>query len=301
MNHLMALPDTHPARPHSSLGWAPLVILPPLSISLRQILAPWVFMWILAGSIFFGFKWWTLRRAIDRGVASTLFRRIAFLFLWPGMDAVRFLDPHFTAEKPVTGQWLFALAKTAFGAALLWGAARSVGNGWAAGWIAMIGFIFVLHFGIFHLLALFWRRYGIDARPIMKWPALVHSLGDFWGNRWNAGFSDLAFVLLFTRLAAFMPPRIATLIIFLISGLIHELVITLPAQGGYGLPTFYFAIQGAGMLIERTRLGSRLKLRRTARGRIFAISVVALPSFALFPEPFVLRVMVPFFQFIKAL
>jgi len=296
----MPVANPHPGRPYPPLDWAPLVILPALAIPLRQILAPWLFMWILAVAIFSAFKWCASRRAIDRRVPATFFRRAAFLFLWPGMDAVRFFDPTCVPEKPLIGEWLFALAKSAFGAALIWGAARFAGNGWAAGWIAMVGLIFLLHFGIFHLLALFWRRNGIDARPIMNWPARAHSLGDFWGNRWNAGFSDFAFGLLFTRLAARMPPRIATLIIFLFSGLIHELVITFPAGGGYGLPTFYFAIQGAGMLLERSHLGLRLKLRRTLRGRIFAIGVVTLPIFALFPEAFVLRVMVPFFQIIKA-
>ena len=231
----MAFPIAHPGRAHlPSLDWAPLVVFPALSLPLRPILAPWIYMWILAGSLFFAFKWCAARRATDRAVPATLGRRLAFLFLWPGMDAVCFFDPNCAAGKPAFGQWLFALAKTAFGGALIWGAARFAGNGWAAGWIAMIGFIFLLHFGIFHLLALFWRRCGIDARPIMRWPALAHSLGDFWGRRWNAGFSDFAFGLLFTRLAALMPPRIATLIIFLFSGLIHELVITFPARGGYG-------------------------------------------------------------------
>jgi hypothetical protein len=293
---------THPGRPyHPSLAWAPLVVVPALSIPLRPLLAPWIYMWILAGSIFFAFKWCAFRRALDRGMPAPFFRRVAFLFLWPGMDAVRFFDPNCPVAKPALRQWLFALAKTAFGAALIWGAARSSGNGWAAGWIAMIGLIFLLHFGIFHLLALFWQRFSIDSRPIMRWPVLAHSLGDFWGRRWNAGFSDFAFGHLFTRLAVLIPPRVATLIIFLFSGLIHELVITFPARGGYGLPTAYLAIQGSGMLIERSHLGSRLKLRRTTRGRVFTICVVTFPLFALFPEPFVLRVMVPFFQAIKAL
>jgi alginate O-acetyltransferase complex protein AlgI len=83
--------------------------------------------------------------------------------------------------------------------------------------------------------------------------------------------------------------------------LIHELVITLPAGAAYGLPTFYFLIQGIAMLFERSRLGASLGLRRTAFGRVFAITVVTLPIFALFPEPFVLRVMIPFFQAVKAL
>jgi hypothetical protein len=226
---------------------------------------------------------------------------MAFLFLWPGMDADRFLDLNRPVVKPGIGAWLFAVGKTAFGATLIWGVARLAGNGWGAGWIAMIGLIFLLHFGLFHLLALFWRWHGLDAQPLMRWPVLANSLGDFWGKRWNAGFRDLAFGLLFLRLARHAPPPIAALATFLVSGLIHELVITFPAGAGYGLPTFYFMIQGAGIVFERSQFGARLRLRRTLLGRVFAIAVVTLPLPALFPEPFVLRVMVPFFQFLKAL
>jgi hypothetical protein len=283
------------------IGWLPLAIFPAMAISLRGLLQPWIFMWVLAVAIFVGCKWWTWWRTISRGMETTPFRSMAFLFLWPGMDADRFLALDRTVAKPDFRCWMFALAKTLFGAALIWGVARLAGNGWGAGWIGMIGFIFMLHFGIFHLLALFWQQNGIDAPPLMRWPARANSLSDFWGKRWNAGFRDLAFGLLFKRLAHDLSPRIATLMIFLISGLIHELVITFPAGAGYGLPTLYFVIQGVGMLFERSRFGVRLGLRRTMLGRIFAIVVVIFPVFALFPEPFVVRVMVPFFQAIKAL
>jgi hypothetical protein len=301
MQNVMPITKSHTGSNHDWLGWLPLAILPAIAISFRGMLSPWVFMWILAVAIFAGFKWWTWWRTISRGMQTTALRSMAFLLLWPGMDADRFLALDRTVAKPVLRVWMFALTKMMLGVALIWGIARLVGNGWGAGWIGMIGFIFILHFGIFHLLALFWQQNGIDAQPLMRWPALASSLSDFWGKRWNAGFRDLAFGLLFVRLAGHMPPRIATLMIFLISGLIHELVITFPARAGYGLPTCYFMIQGAGLLFERSRIGARLGLRKTVLGRIFSIAVVTLPVFALFPEPFVVRVMVPFFQAIKAL
>ena len=267
------------------------------AISLRGFVAPWVFMWMIAVAIFAGFKWWTWHRAVTRGIETTWFRSVAFLFFWPGMDAEKFLAPDRTVPPPPARAWIFAAGKTLFGATLMWGLARFAGQGLAAGWIGMVGFIFLLHFGLFHLLALFWQRQGIDAVPIMRWPLLARSAGDFWGRRWNAGFRDLAFGLLFTRLAGVLPPRAAMLAIFLVSGLLHELVITLPAHGAYGLPTFYFALQGLGLLAER----SLPSLRRGIMGRIFAIVLVAAPITALFPAVFVLRVMVPFFQFIGAL
>jgi hypothetical protein len=301
MDHVMLITKNHADLRGGWIGWLPLVTFPVFTIAWRGVLPTWIFMWALAVAIFAGFKWWTWWRTMGQGMGTTFIRSMAFLFLWPGMDAERFLALARTVAKPDFRCWMFALAKTMFGAALIWGVARLAGNGWGAGWIGMIGFIFILHFGVFHLLALFWQQNGIDAQSLMRWPACANSLSDFWGKRWNAGFRDLAFGLLFTRLTHHMPPRMATLVIFLVSGLIHELVITFPAGAGYGLPTFYFMIQGAGMLFERSRFGARLSLRRTVLGRIFAIVVVLFPVFALFPKPFVVRVMVPFFQVIKAL
>lgn len=297
---------TYPAKSHADtianwIGWLPLVILPMGTITLREKLPAWVFMWAMAMAIFAGFKWWIWWSAISKGIKTTAWRSIAFLFFWPGMDGVPFLDGNRTVAKPSLGLWALAFTKMVFGAFLIWEVARLAGHGLLAGWIGMIGLIFILHFGAFHLLALFWQQNGIDAQPLMHWPVCASSLSDFWSKRWNSGFRDLAFGLLFRRLAGQLSPRIATLMVFFISGLIHELVITLPAGADYGLPTLYFTIQGSGLLFERTRLAKQLGLHRTVRGRIFTIAVVTLPVFALFPEPFVVRVMVPFFQFIKAL
>ncbi|HEY3899278.1 MAG TPA: MBOAT family protein [Chthoniobacter sp.] len=296
-----SLPFSHPQenRRPGWLGWLPLAVFPTVAASVRQTLTPWVFMWAMAVALFAAFKWQVWWKAVRGGRDASAFRSLAFLFLWPGMDADRFLSRRRPVAPPTAKLWLFALAKTVFGAGLLWGVARLAGNELLAGWMGMVGLIFFLHFGTLHLLSLFWQWRGIDARPLMSSPVSARSLGEFWGKRWNAGFRDLAFGLWFVRLRALLSPRLATLTVFLISGLIHELAITIPARAGYGLPTCYFLIQGTGVLGERTCFGAGL--RRTWAGRIFTIATVTLPVFALFPAPFVLRVMVPFFHSIKAL
>jgi hypothetical protein len=288
-------------RHQSWFGWTPLCIFTVLAISLRGCLPPWGLMWILSIAIFAGFKWWTWWRAISSGVSGTATRSVAYLFLWPGMDARRFLALSHLSEKPALSSWAWALAKTTFGAGLVWGVARLAGQGLLAGWIGMVGFIFLLHFGIFAALALFWQRQGIYAPPLMNCPIVAASLSDFWGKRWNSGFRDIVFGIFFIRLARRFGTTAAAIITFLVSGLIHELVITFPAGAGYGLPTLYFTLQGAALLVERSRIGARLGLGHGWSGHAFALIVVTLPIFALFPPPFVLRVMVPFLQIIKAL
>jgi alginate O-acetyltransferase complex protein AlgI len=88
--------------------------------------------------------------------------------------------------------------------------------------------------------------------------------------------------------------------VFILSGLIHDLVISLPARGGYGLPTLYFAIQGCGLVFERSTLGQRVGLGRGPRGRIFALGFTAGPAFWLFHPPFIRNVILPMLKAIGA-
>jgi hypothetical protein len=89
--------------------------------------------------------------------------------------------------------------------------------------------------------------------------------------------------------------------VFVISGLIHDLVISLPAGAGYGLPTTYFLLQGAGVTVEHSSFGKRLGLGEGVHGWIFMAALVAGPVFWLFHPWFVLRVMIPFMHAIHAL
>src|SRR5206468_39151 len=122
------------------------------------------------------------------------------------------------------------------------------------------GLVFMLHFGIFHLLSWFWRSRGYNAKPLMNWPILATSVADFWGRRWNTAFRDITHRYLFRPLQKSWGPRAAVLGGFGVSGLIHELVISVPAGGGYGLPTLYFLLQGCALLAERSRLGKAIGL-----------------------------------------
>jgi alginate O-acetyltransferase complex protein AlgI len=91
------------------------------------------------------------------------------------------------------------------------------------------------------------------------------------------------------------------LLVFAVSGLIHDLVISLPARAGYGLPTLYFLLQGAGVTVERSRLGRRLGLGQGLRGWLFMAVFLTVPVLGLFHPWFVLRVILPFMQAIHAL
>ena len=284
------------------IGWLPISILPLVAIACRNLLLPWAFMWILSFAVFVSLKWLSWWRARAR-VAHPAWRSTAYLLAWPGMDAGAFLDVSQRAPSPHASAWLGAVLKTTLGAILLWVVPRSIAQGdpLLRGWLGMLGLILLLHFGTFDVVALVWQRLGVNAKPIMSAPLRSTSLGEFWGKRWNLGFRQLAHELVFRPLHRPLGAATASFLVFVASGLIHDLVISLPARAGYGLPTAYFVLQGAGVAIEHSGFGKRLDLGHEARGWLFTAALVGGPAFWLFHPWFVERVILPFMQAIHAL
>ncbi len=283
-------------------GWLPLLCVPAAAIFLRDRMPAWLFMWTLSFTIFPALKWmtwWTARARSTAGVG----RSVAYLTAWPGMDAEALLDKTQRPSHPQFQEWCWASAKTGLGVILLWVVARRipVEQALLRGWIGLFGLIFLLHFGSFHLVALFWRTMGIDAQPIMSKPILSRTLSEFWGKRWNLGFRQLAHEFIFRPLHKRIGVAMAGLAVFFASGLIHDLVISVPARGGYGLPTGYFLLQGLGVTLERSNFGAKLGLQAGLPARIFTVVVTAAPAFWLFHTLFVQRVILPFLQAIGAL
>jgi alginate O-acetyltransferase complex protein AlgI len=280
--------------------WVAVVILPLAALCTKAFVPAWVFMWLMAVAVFFGCKWLTLGMATKRTGRVCPFRAAAYLFAWPGMDATRFLSPHL-APRPSR----FALMKNSatgavrilIGALLLFVVARHATEPLLAGWIGMVGMILILHFGLFDLASIGWRALRVDAPPIMNRPLRSTSISEFWGRRWNAAFNDLAVRLVFRPVARRNGLVVGTLVTFAVSGLIHELVISVPAGAGYGLPTGYFLFQGLAVLGERKWNA----LRRGISGWLFTVIVVAGPAYWLFHPPFVRHVILPFMRAIGAL
>ncbi len=245
---------------------------------------PWLLMWAVAVLLFAGCKAVTLQ-----GVRAPWRRKFSYVVGWPGLDAPAFCTAP-PPPRPLPAEWLFAAGKTLLGFALILGVAPLVEPPLPRGWVGMVGIVFVLHFGLFHLFSCAWRRAGVVAKPLMHWPILATSLADFWAQRWNTAFRDLTHRFLFRPLAARVGAKAALGVGFFFSGLVHELVISLPAHGGYGWPTLYFTLQGVGLLAERSF--------PRIRGRLFTALVVLGPAYGLFHPPFVEGVVVPFLDWL---
>lgn len=252
------------------------LLLTAAGLTLCFLTPPWLGMWLLAGALFAAAKWsvwWPHRRGVP--IRTT----VMWFLLWPGMDPA-WLKEGNTAERARPWRGFVHLLT---GLALLFAAIR-LSHPVAAAWTAMVGLINAMHFGAFHLLACFWQRRGRCAPLLVDHPLRSRSLTEFWGRRWNTAFHYLSENFLFRPLFRRLGVTAAVLVVFLASGLVHDLVISVPARGGWGMPTLYFLIQGGGVLLER-----RWKLR----GRAWVWTVTGLPLPLCFPPAFCDRVILP--------
>lgn len=274
--------------------YAPLFLLPPGVILIGNDWPGWILMWGLAISIYASLKWLSW---FDCGLSPvpSLLRKLGYFFLWPGMNAKAFLVDKQVKQEVSVDELLSALGRMLTGLLLFLVIAplflsRSPS---LAAWIGMVGFILTMHFGLFHLLSCVWRRVGIKAEKLMAEPMKSRSLSDFWGNRWNRAFRDLSYRFLFKPTVSRLGPAGATMLVFLVSGLVHDLVISYPSGAGWGLPTLYFMFQGVGLLLERSSMGKSLGLSTGWSGRLFCGVWLLAPLPCLFHIPFQEKVVLP--------
>ena len=281
--------------------WLIAALVPTVAVFVSRAQPAWVQMWAITLALGIAFKWLAWRDALAHGLCPSPVRALLWFTVWPGMDGRAFLDETKRPNPPAFAEWLWATGAILLGASLIWWVTPSlvVSHTMAAAWVGMVGIVLMAHFGIIRVLSLLCRSQGINAFPIMNSPAAAASLADFWGARWNTGFSIPARRLLLQPLARRHGAGVAVLVVFLVSGLIHELVISLPAHGGYGLPTLYFLLQWAGLVCERSRGGRGSGLGAGLIGWLFTACLTIAPLYWLFHPAFANRVVLPFLDFLN--
>lgn len=265
------------------------------SLNYSKAVPGWLAMWGIAIAIFFVAKLAVLLAASSTGTFSR--RHLVFLVAWPGMDLETVVtDCPSKLVAPTISEWLGAAINTLTGLGLIFFLIPRLGlnESVLAGGIGMLGIILSLHFGLFHLLSCFWRARGMSAVPIMNRPLASQSLAEFWGRRWNLAFRDLTYRFLFGPLRRLRRPAVSLMFSFLVSGLIHDIVISWPAGAGYGKPTCYFLLQGLGILFEKSAMGRHWGLDHGLPGRIYCLTLVVMPLGWLFHCHFLIRVVDPF-------
>lgn len=135
---------------------------------------------------------------------------------------------------------------------------------WLQSYLAIPGFWLLLE-AIGGLCQFLWLPSGRLVPAVNNRPWLAASLTDFWGRRWNRVIGD------WLRQVVFMPlrrrPRPAMAATFLVSGVLHELLVSLPLQIVYGRNVWgwmiaYFLVQYAAIELDRAFLSPFPVLRR---------------------------------------
>ncbi len=234
-------------------------------------MTPWERMVLAVAAVYAAFKAATIVRLAPA-------RALGYLAFWPGMDPRPFAR---TEPSPGAGLAAWGLLKMSLGASLLL---------LHAGIPALdvprvfLGVGLLVHFGLCDVLAGLWRLRGVPVERLFVNPAASRSLGEFWGRRWNLAFSAVARRRVFKPVARRWGATAGVLATFAFSGLLHDLLISVPAGGGYGLPSLYFMLHGALVVVER---------RGAPTGRLWALFWVLAPLPLLFHPPFLRAIVGP--------
>ena len=156
----------------------------------------------------------------------------------------------------------------------------------------LTGLSLMLHFGLCNVLAGEWRRRGVACDALFRAPLRSQSLGEFWAKRWNLAFSEMTAIAIYRPLASHIGRGPALMSGFALSGLLHELAISVPVRAGLGLPLAYFLLHGGLVLSERalSRAGHPVC---GFSGRAWVYFWVLAPLPLLFHQPFLAGVIWP--------
>jgi hypothetical protein len=200
-------------------------------------------------------------------------RYLVFAFLWFGMDPASF------RTKRAELSWK---ADAKLGLLLMLAGTLGAWLVWAMEWhqilLMFLPMSLGFHFGALRVLKGCLRAAGFPVRTLFPNLLETRGIGDFWSRRWNVGYSQMMQRIVGRPVEALAGANTGVMAIFLASGVLHELAITLPVRSGFGLPTLYFTMHGILTLLEKKR-GRRF-------GKIPALLAVIVPLGLLFPPAF---------------
>ena len=213
----------------------------------------------------------------------TIPRYAVFAFLWFGMDPGTFGKRRGGLDwKGDVGLGLLLMVLGTLGA---WWVASTP---WRPILLMFVPMSLGFHFGALRVLKGALRAAGFPVKTLFPDILETRGIGDFWSKRWNVGYSQMMQRLVGRPVQERLGESAGVMAVFLGSGVLHELAITLPVRAGFGLPTLYFALHGLLTLLER-KLGRPI-------GKIPALLAVILPLELLFPAEFQKEVIARFLE-----
>jgi len=203
----------------------------------------------------------------------TLGRYLVFSVCWFGMDPGSFRAKRAGLSwKGDVLQGLGLMVVGTLGAWLVWW------MGWRQIFVMFLPMSLGFHFGALRVLKGGLRAAGYPVRTLFPNLLSAQGFGDFWSRRWNVGYSQMMQRLVGRPVESLFGESAGVMAVFVGSGILHELAITLPVRAGFGWPTLFFTVHGLLTVLER-RLGRPL-------GKVPALLAVAVPLGVLFPPAF---------------
>jgi len=203
----------------------------------------------------------------------TLGNYAVFAFLWFGMDPGSFrVRREGLTWKGDVGLGVLLMLVGTLGAWLVWSMQ------WRQIFVMFLPMSLGFHFGALRVLKGGLRAAGYPVRTLFPNVLKTRGISDFWSRRWNVGYSQMMQRLVGRPVQELIGERAGVMAVFIGSGLLHELAITLPVRSGFGLPTLFFLCHGLLTLLEKW-------LRRPI-GKVPALLAVILPLGLLFPPAF---------------
>lgn len=274
----------------------PVAVLLPLATITWAAVSHTPFERLLAGAL------WTLYSLKGSVLLSWTSERVRamsplgfalYLSFWPGMDPSKLerreLEVSFPGDWFVRGWITLLLGVVGLLAMPLFGLKSS--------WLGVAGILTAVHLGYSDVLSALVRLAGFPVDRLFDQPLSSDRLRDFWSRRWNRPFVEMNRVIFLPLLQPYLTRSQAVFGAFVISGLFHEMAISLPVGAGYGGPLLYFALQGLAMQLEGKILSRSSKLL----GRLWTWSWLFLPLPLLFHEAFRQELIVPLLGQLAAL
>jgi alginate O-acetyltransferase complex protein AlgI len=160
------------------------------------------------------------------------------------------------------------------------------------GWLGLAVLLTTFHLGLSDVVSGALQKHGYPVRRLFKDPLASRSLREFWGSRWNLAFVEMNQVIVLPWLRPRLK-RAAYPAAFVLSGVLHELAISLPVHSGFGLPTAYFCLHAVATAAER-----HLRVPRwpKALARLWTWTLLIAPLPLLFHQAFRDTLIVPLFE-----
>jgi hypothetical protein len=260
---------------------------------------PWYNMMVYIFLLFLGMKTVTVVYRYSGKGRLNFLQWLAFALGWPGMDPLPFEQLGKAKRIRSVALVTSGLISLAGGVVLLLLLAcllkYHVLHYYIICLLSFIPIVMIFHAGLFNIGAAVWGLMGVQLSPLMDAPWKSDSIGSFWGRRWNIAFIQMTRITLFIPLARKGRSRLALILSFFISGIFHEVALSLPVGSGYGLPMLYFILQSIFVLAERKFIHKFSPIMRKS----WTFICLLLPFPLLLHAAFIDGIMLPFLKLLS--